>query len=59
MRRTAETDDALAYNAELVQRVEREARDAVRLPGWFWEVAAVVIVMVLSVSVAWPMGFAS
>lgn len=55
--RTA-ADDGLAYSHELAERVEREARDATALPWWFWEVAVILVVIVLISSSVWPMGFA-
>lgn len=49
----------LDYSAELAERVNREAREATRLPWWFWEAAVVVFVGVIAASAAWPMGLAS
>lgn len=49
----------LLYSAELVRRVEREARDATRLPWWFWEAGAVIFVVAVVASSVWPWGVAS
>lgn len=57
--------DGLAYSAELAAhvelaaRVEQEAADATRLPWWFWEAAAVVLVLSIAASAVWPLGVAS
>lgn len=48
----------LAYSAELVARVEREAAAAVRMPWWFWEAAIAVFVGAIAASAVWPMGVA-
>lgn len=50
--------DGLAYSAELVDRVHREAEEAVRFPWWFWEVAIVAVVGAIAASAVWPMGVA-
>lgn len=50
--------DTAAYNRELVERVEREAREATALPLWFWEAAAIILVVAIAASAAAPWGFA-
>lgn len=57
---TADTTAAdMAYNAELVARVEAEAAEAIALPWWFWEAAAVVFVATVAISAVFPLGFAN
>lgn len=55
----ADVADQLRASAELVERVEAEARAATALPWWFWEAAALVFVAVLALSSLFPWGFAS
>lgn len=50
--------EADAYNAELVARVEQDAREATRLPWWWPEAAALVIIATIALSMAFPMGVA-
>jgi hypothetical protein len=49
----------LDYSHQLAERVQREADAATALPWWFWEAAAVVFVLTLAISAAFPWGFAS
>jgi hypothetical protein len=51
-------DEAAAYNAELVRRVQEEAAAATALPWWWPEAAAVVIIVTIALSIAFPMGVA-
>lgn len=53
-----EVADGLHYSADLVDRVQREAEDATRLPWWFWEAAVLVFILAIAGSAAWPMGVA-
>lgn len=48
----------LQASADLVRRVEREAREATALPWWFWEAAVVLLVLLLAWSAAQPYGLA-
>ena len=52
------TAPGMLYSSELAERVQREARDATALPWWFWELAAVVVVIVLALSALSPLGVA-
>lgn len=49
----------MAYSAEVVARVEAEAAEAIALPWWFWEAAAVVFVATIAISAVFPLGFAT
>lgn len=49
----------MAYSAELVRRVQAEADEAIRMPGWFWFLAPLVFVGAIAVSAVLPWGFAS
>lgn len=53
------TAPGMLYSNELADRVEREAREATRLPWWFWEAGAIIFVVAVASSAAWPMGLAS
>jgi hypothetical protein len=50
--------EAAAHNAELVRRVEAEAAAATALPWWWPEAAAVVFILTVALSIAFPMGVA-
>ena len=54
-----DTVNDLLYSRELVERVEREARGATALPWWFYEVAAIIFVITVAASAAWPWGWAT
>ncbi len=55
----SELREALDFNTRLAERVNREAHDATRMPRWFSEVAAIVVVLTLICSAIWPWGFAA
>ena len=48
----------LAYSAELVARVNAEAHDATRMPGWFWFLAPLAFVGTVAASAVWPWSWA-
>ena len=51
-------EEAAAYNAELVRRVQEEAARATALPWWWPEAAAVILILTIALSIAFPMGVA-
>lgn len=52
-------DADLRFSADLVDRVEREAREATSLPWWFVEAGVLIVVIAVIASSVWPWGWAS